>query len=72
MLELCTEAEHRCDQRLQVALGQSDFNRADSELQLREKYGQLKRQLFDSMKQPGITTDDVREILRSLPQQDPG
>jgi hypothetical protein len=72
MLELCSEAEHRCDQRLRAALGHNDFHRADSELQLKEKYSGLKRQLFESMKQPGTTTDDLHQILQNLPQHDRG
>jgi hypothetical protein len=72
MLELCTEAEHRCDERLRTALGRSEFHRADSELQLKEKYSELKRQLFDSMKQQGTTTDDLHEMLQRLPvEQEP-
>jgi len=67
MLELCTEAEHRCDDRLRTALGRSEFHRADSELQLKEKYSELKRQLFDSMKQQGTSTDDLHEMLQRLP-----
>ena len=67
MLELCTDAEHRCDERLRTALGRSEFHRADSELQLKEKYTELKRQLFDSMKQQGTSTDDLHEKLQRLP-----
>lgn len=69
MLELCTEAEHRCDDRLRAALGRSEFHRADSELQLKEKYTELKRQLFDSMKQQGTAADDLREIPQRPPVQ---
>jgi hypothetical protein len=72
MLELCTEAEHRCDDRLRTALGRSEFHRADSELQLKEKYSELKRQLFDAMKQQSTTTDDLHEMLQRLPvEQEP-
>jgi hypothetical protein len=72
MLELCTDAEHRCDERLRTALGRNDFHRADSELQLKEKYGELKRQLFESMRHHGTTTDDLHQILQRLPsEQDP-
>ena len=72
MLELCTEAEHRCDDRLRAALGRSEFHRADSELQLKEKYTELKRQLFDSMKQQGTRTDDLHEMLQGVPvEQEP-
>jgi hypothetical protein len=72
MLELCTEAEHRCDDRLRTALGRSEFHRADSELQLKEKYTELKRQLFDSMKQQGTSMDDLHEMPQRLPvEQEP-
>ena len=67
MLELCTDAEHRCDERLRAALGRNDFHRADSELQLKEKYGDLKRQLFESMRNHGTTTDDLHQVLQRLP-----
>ena len=72
MLELCSDAERRCDERLKVALGRSDFHRADSELQLKDKYSELKRRLFESMRDQGATTDDLHQLLQKLPiQQDP-
>lgn len=69
MLELCLDAEHRCDERLRTALGKSEFHRADDELQLKEKYSELKHRLFEAMKQEGTTTQDLHEMLQALPSQ---
>lgn len=69
MLELCLDAEHRCDERLRAALGKSDFHRADDELQLKEKYTEMKYRLFEAMKSHGTTTQDLHQILQSLPSQ---
>jgi hypothetical protein len=67
MLEMCLDAEERCDQRVRMARMSGDFGAASQALKLREQYSDMKHRLHEEIRQGGTTTEDLHEQLQSLP-----
>lgn len=67
MLEMCLDAEERCDQRVRLARIHGDVEAAAQALRMREQYTDMKHRLHEEIRQSGTTTDDLHEQLQSLP-----
>lgn len=66
MLELCLEAEGRCDERIATAREKGEYTTAAYEVQLKEQYENMKARLLDEMKYQGATTQDLHDTLRQI------
>jgi hypothetical protein len=66
MLELCLEAEERCDERIAAARAKGDYTTAAYEIQLREQYENMKTRLLDEMRYQGATTQDLHAMLQRI------
>jgi hypothetical protein len=66
MLELCLDAEERCDERIATAREQCDYTTAAYEVQLKEQYENMKARLMEEMKVAGATTQDLHAMLQQI------
>lgn len=66
MLELCLEAEERCDERIITARDKGDFSTAAYEVQLKEQYENMKARLLEDMEFQGATTQDLHDMLQKI------
>lgn len=66
ILEMCFDAEERCDERIEKARDAGDYRAAADAVQLREQYEDLKQRVFSEMKSDGTTTSDLHQQLRGF------
>ena len=66
MLELCLDAEERCDERIAAAREQNDYTTAAYEVQLKEQYENMKGRLMEEMRVAGATTQDLHSMLQQI------
>jgi hypothetical protein len=69
MLEMCIDAEERCDQRIAAAREANDFKTAAYQIQLKEQYENLKINLIAEIRGEMPDFDDAHgfeEIIRRL------
>ena len=65
MMEMCLDAEERCERREKAASERGDMKEATAAGEMRETYRDLKVRLFKAMKDP-TDTDDLREVLQQV------
>jgi hypothetical protein len=66
MLELCLEAEERCDERISAARQKEDYSTAAYEVQLKEQYENMRARLLEEMRFEGATTQDLHDMLQQV------
>lgn len=66
MLELCLDAEGRCDERIAAARDRGEFSTAAYEVQLKEQYENMKARLLEEMRYDGATTQDLHAMLQRV------
>ena len=64
-MDMCLDAEERCERRYRAAIAQGDQVEAAAIADMRATYRDLKVRLFMAMKDP-TDTDDVREVLQQV------
>jgi hypothetical protein len=73
--EMCINGEQRCDQRAADARSRHDYHSAAFELQLKERYRYLKKQMMKELASPMMRSPDAlgdaRQRSRTLGSQDP-
>jgi hypothetical protein len=65
LLELCVEAQERCEKRCLRLVQSGQHDRAAYEAQLRDKYAYLKNRVFEAMKEE-TPTQSIKQIVSHL------
>jgi hypothetical protein len=65
LLELCVEAQERCEKRCLQLVHSGQHDKAAYEAQLRDKYAYLKNRVFEAMKEE-TPTQSIEQIVRHL------
>ena len=66
MLELCLDAEERCDKRIAAARDANDYSAAAFEVQLKEQYENMKDCIFEHMKADSATMQEMQAMLQRI------
>jgi hypothetical protein len=65
LLELCADAQERCQTRCLKLIQNGQHEQAAYEAQLRDKYAYLKNRVFEAMKEE-VPTQSIEQILKQL------
>ena len=65
LLELCVDAQERCEKRCLQLLQSGQHKQAAYEAQLRDKYAYLKNRVFEAMKDE-TQTPSIEQIVKQL------
>ena len=65
LMDMCLDAEERCERRRLSASERGDEREASAALRMSDTYRDLRFRLFKAMKNP-TDTDDVQEVLQQV------
>ena len=65
LMEMCLDAEERCERRRKSASDRGDEKEAEAAADMGLTYRDLKVRLFQAMKNP-TDTDDVQQVLQQV------
>lgn len=68
LLDICLDAEQRCDEREKFARAVGHVQKAEYVVQLREQYASMRQAFLEEIKRAGMNTREQHQKLHPLPE----